>query len=327
MDGIMERMLADQLGERKRKLEQALSAARDADEITALLRDIDVALEKYSRGRYGLCESCGEPIEAERLMADPLVRYCIEHLNAAEQKALERDIDLAAQIQNALLPKRDMPLPGWEFAYYYRAAGTVSGDYLDLIIPDSAAGSFYFMTGDVTGKGIAASMLMSQLHGSVRTLSHSGLPVHRLVEQANRLFCEGSLSSHFATLVLGSAYDSGRLEICNAGHCSPMLIRGRKVDTISSTGLPLGVICNSPYTAVSHQLQKGDYVVMYTDGLTEARNGSGEQFGEDRLVDLLRAREFVAGDEIISTCVAELAAFTGHGKFMDDLAILALKKK
>src|SRR5260370_8803793 len=111
-------------------------------------------------------------------MADPLVRFCLDHLTNAEQRALESDLSLAARNQRALLPKAGLAPDGWDARYHYQPAGMVSGDYCDLFETD---GGLLFMLGDVSGKGVAASRLMSHLHPPFRTLAPTGLPLVRLL--------------------------------------------------------------------------------------------------------------------------------------------------
>ncbi len=323
----IEAMFSMQLQERKQRLQEAVARSGDPQGINHLLRDVDEALAKISAGTYGLCETCHEPIESERLAVDPLIRYCIDHLSETEQRALERDLQLARQIQIGLLPKKGGILPGWESAYHYEPSGQVSGDYCDIIIPSESPDSFFFIVGDVTGKGIAASMLMSQLHATFRTLAGTGLPLSRLMERANRLFCEASLTTHFATLVCGLANKAGDIEISNAGHCLPMVLRGGRVDKLSSSGLPLGVTCDGKYEIERTKLENGESLLLYTDGLTESVGKSGEMYGEQRIMDLLTNRLGTSPSELVSACVDDLDFFTGNMRRTDDLTIMAIQKK
>lgn len=323
----IESMFARQLEERKLRLQEAASKARDSRQLNELLRDVDQALDKISNGTYGLCETCHEPIESERLAFDPLTRYCIDHLSESEQHALERDIELARQIQTRLLPKRGAILPGWDSAYHYEPSGQVSGDYCDIITAADSADSFFFIVGDVTGKGIAASMLMSQLHAMFRTLTGTGLPLSRLMERANRLFCEASLTTHFATLVCGIADSSGKVEISNAGHCLPLVLRGDGVETLQSSGLPLGVACDSRYGTEGMKLQSGESLFIYTDGLTESVGKSGELYGEKRMLRLLGKQFPFHPSELISACVDDLDLFSGNAGRTDDLTMMVIRKK
>ncbi len=191
--------LRTELEQRRERLHAALhSPAADAS-LSQLLTAVDTALSRIDQGTFGLCEECHDKIEAERLLADPLVRFCLDHLTSAEQRALESDLSLAARIQRALLPKPGLAPAGWDVRYHYQPAGMVSGDYCDLFETD---GGLLFMLGDVSGKGIAASMLMSHLHATFRSLAEAGLPLDRMVENANRIFCESTLAGQFATLVV-----------------------------------------------------------------------------------------------------------------------------
>lgn len=323
----IESMFAKQLEERKQRLQEALTKARDPRQLDGLLRDVDLALEKISAGAYGLCETCREPIEADRLAMDPLTRYCIEHLSESEQHALERDLELARQIQTGLLPKKELALPGWDGAYHYEPSGQVSGDYCDLIIPADSPRSFYFIIGDVTGKGIAASMLMSQLHAMFRTLTGNGLPLGLLMERTNRLFCEASLTTHFATLVCGLAHESGEVEISNAGHCLPMILRDQAVERHSASGLPLGIACDGKYETDKLNLKSGESLLLYTDGFSEATDNTGVLYGEERILRLIAGRAGASSSELIDACVSDIDSFSGKGKRSDDLTIMVIRKE
>jgi len=207
--------LRTELEQRRERLHTALhSPAADAS-LSQLLTAVDEALRRIDHGTFGLCETCHDSVEPERLLADPLVRFCLDHLSSVEQRALESDLSLAARIQRALLPSPDMAPTGWDVRFHYQPAGMVSGDYCDLVETDSG---LLFMLGDVSGKGVAASMLMSHLHATFRSLAEAGLPLDRMVEDANRIFCESTLAGQFATLVIGRAAHDGSVEFVSAGH-------------------------------------------------------------------------------------------------------------
>lgn len=327
MGNPIESMILQQLQDRKDRLREAIAESPNARHLVHLLQDVDAALEKVSNGTYGLCETCNDTIEVDRLFADPLVRNCLAHLSAPEQRALERDLDLAYQIQAALLPKRDLVLPGWGSAYHYEPAGPVSGDYCDTIVTENNQDSFYFMVGDVSGKGIAASMLMSQLHATFRTLAGTGMPLDQIVERANRTFCEATLVTHFATLACGLANNSGEIEICNAGHCLPLIVRQGKVERLPSSDLPLGIFCGGQYHSQRTKLDHGESLVLYTDGLSETMNGSGEQYGEERLMKLLTENPSLPPSGLVSASLNDLGIFSDSSRRMDDLTIVVLQRK
>src|SRR5580765_5971242 len=176
--------LHNQLEERKRRLEAAIVAAPRNAGLAGLLHEVDSALDRMSKGTYGLCQECHDPVEQDRLLADPLVCYCLDHLSQSERTALQRDLDLASAVQRNLLPSKNLRAGNWETAYHYAPIGPVSGDYCDLI---PSNGQLFFVLGDVSGKGVAASMLMTQLHALFRSLIRMALPLSQIVTHANRV--------------------------------------------------------------------------------------------------------------------------------------------
>src|SRR6266536_688543 len=319
-----EPLLREQLIDRRYKLEIAANGFSEPSEVLRLLREVDAALQRMDQGTYGLCDVCHDPVESERLIANPLTRLCIDHLTSSEQRALEDDLALAARIQSGLLPQPSQKIDGWEIAYHYQPAGIVSGDYCDLIGSDDQ--SLLFVLGDVSGKGVAASMLMAHLQAMFRTLISINLPLEEIVERASRVFCESTLPTHYATLVCGKANTSGAIEICNAGHLPPLLLRKGSIRSIEATGLPVGVFCNEHFSVNRFQMDKDDTLFLYTDGLSEALDGAGSEYGVERLSALLRANHGMAAKDLISTCVSEVEAFRLRRSITDDVTLMAIKR-
>ena len=150
-----------------------------------------------------------------------MARVCLDCLTPKQQRALEYDLELAAQIQKGLLPPVRRCFPGWDISYHYQPAGVVGGDYCDLITGNH--GELYFVMADVSGKGVAAAMLSSNLRAVFRSLIPVGLETAELVTRANRLFRQSALPTQYATLVFGKHDPSGDFEIVNAGHLPVML--------------------------------------------------------------------------------------------------------
>ncbi len=326
MDTVRDSVLRDQLLDRRRRLQASVVELKGAAYLENLLQEVDSALERIDRGSYGLCEFCHESIEAERLLSDPLVRYCLDHLTADQQRALEQDLGLAARIQSGLLPKQNLTFGGWEAYYHYEAVGPVSGDYCDLVISEDGKGGLFFLLGDVSGKGVAASMLMAHLHAIFRSLISVGLRVNQLVERANRLFCEGKMPEHFATLVCGRASNSGEVEVCNAGHCPPLVIRRGQVASMEATGLPLGVFSSGQFAVESTQLAVGDTLFLYSDGLSEARNGSNAEFGTARLSGLVGSLHALPPQALTRASLEDLSSFLSGAPRADDLTIMVIRR-
>jgi phosphoserine phosphatase RsbU/P len=316
--------LRTQLANRRQKLSSAVASFPGRLDLSSLLQEVDAALSRMDDGTFGLCETCHDPIEKDRLIADPLIRFCLDHLTEPQQRALVQDLDLAARIQSALLPKPGLVHGGWRTAFHYQPAGPVSGDYCDLIPADD--GSLYFILGDVSGKGIAASMLMSHLQAMFRTLTGVGLPLNQIIERASRLFCESTLSNHYATLVCGRAEKNGDVALCNAGHLAPLLGQGGRVRPINSTGLPLGMFCSEEFSIEKARLKKGDCLLFYTDGLSEAHNPAGTEFGVQPLIEIVRSRQSMTAQELVDACVAKSSQYRADLPLKDDLTLMALER-
>ena len=323
MENVATAAFRTQLLDRRGRLESARAAHPQADHLARLLDEVDSALERMDEGTYGLCEYCHEPVEAARLMADPLTRFCIDHLNAEQQRALQQDLDLAVRIQTSLLPQRNLRAGGWEACYHYEPAGPVSGDYCDLVASDSG---IFFITADVSGKGVASSLLMSHLHAIFHSLLPADMPVGALLQRANRVFCESTLPSFYATVVCGRAYPNGEVDICNAGHCPPLLVRRNGAAAIEAAALPLGLFCTGEYEATRLRLGPGDALVLYTDGLSEARNRADEEYGPERLTRLLKGAHGQAPDGVTSTCLADLERFLDGAPKSDDVTLMVVRR-
>jgi sigma-B regulation protein RsbU (phosphoserine phosphatase) len=200
-------------------------------------------------------------------------------------------------------------------AYHYEPAGIVSGDYCDLVTAES--GDFYFILGDVTGKGVAASMLMVHLHAMFRTLIPMRLPLRELVERASRVFCESTLPTHYATL---------DVEVCNAGHLPPLLIGPGKVLPLDPTGLPLGAFCDEEFATSRIRVEPGEALLLYTDGLSEARDRNGRMYGNERIQGLAQGQHEKRPQDLIGFCLKDLSAFRKDVPAGDDLTIMAVRR-
>lgn len=316
----------EQLTERRQRLERALAHSEPTEGLTQLLEQIDAALHRIEVGTYGLCEACHDPIEHERLLIDPLLRNCLDHLTPREQRALERDLDLAFHIQQGLLPKADIQHGNWVAAYRYEPAGPVSGDYCDVLLPENEKEAMMFFVGDVAGKGVAASILMGHLHAMFRSLATAQLPLNELIARANRIFCEGTLTAHYATLISGVALADGRVELCNAGH-PPVFVVGRDgVRSIDSTAPPIGLFCTIDFPTLHVHVARRERLVVYSDGVTEAQNAAGEQFGEERLRASLARYVSLPPKELIEACLDEVRVFRS-GRAMDDVTMFVLERR
>lgn len=314
-------LLRDQLLLRREKLQKAVSKAETSN-LLLLLEQVDKALERVDGDSFGICEVCNGTVEAQRLLADPLASICLDCLTPEQARALERDLELAARIQNGLLPKQDFVADPWKVSYHYEPAGLVSGDYCDLV---THGNELYFMLGDVSGKGVAASMLMANLHAMFRVLVPTGLPLEQLVERANRIFCESTLPTQYATLIAGKASQCGKVEICNGGHLSPFHVSASGVTAIESSTVPVGLFCDQKFSSSEIHLSPGDSLALYTDGLTESLGHDGSEYGPRRLSHLLQRCFTRSSKELLQECIEDVLAFRASSQKFDDQTLMVLQ--
>ena len=304
----------------------AITRSRPHDEgLARLLSEVDAALGRIEAGTFGLCETCHDPIEPEYLAREPIARFCLGDLSRDDQRALEEDLESAARIQQSHLPRLATAIPGWEFAFAFEPAGPVGGDCCDVVTHEGSDEAT-FLLGDVSGKGIPAAMLAASLQATVRTLAAPGLSVCGLVDRANRVVRSASVSRAFATLVCGRVSPGGSLQVCNAGHCPPLLRGGGSVREVPPTGLPVGTFLSSAYGVHELRLGDGDFLVAFSDGLTEARDTDGTEYGSERLAAVLASLERPSARDVVASCLADLHGFTGGRARGDDLSLLVVRR-
>jgi sigma-B regulation protein RsbU (phosphoserine phosphatase) len=240
-----------------------------------------------------------------------------------EDSEIRAQLDLAAQVQLGLLPRPHCCIAGWETAFSYEAAGHISGDYLDLI--EDGEDAFYFVLGDVSGKGIAASLLMSHLHATLRALLASRNSLEDVVRETSRLFCQNSLPAQFATLAIGHATNTGDVRLVNAGHTSVLLAKRGGVAVFPATGMPLGMFCATDFAATQFLVQPGDSLFLYSDGVTEAEGTDGTEYGVDRVQKKLVDTVGADPGEIIAAMKTDLQSFVAVPTLADDRSMLALR--
>jgi len=315
--------IKEQLAERKELLQDAVKVSPENRNLNKLLNDVDTALIEMDEGSYGICEICNEPIETESLLADPLLKVCLSHLNTVQRRALEDDLEYAGKIQQAMLPEKEIKTDEWEFAHHYRPASIVSGDFCDLIPAND--GSHIFILGDVSGKGVSASLMMSSLHALIHSLQSFNLPINEILQKANRLFCESTLSTNYATIVVGRVVPDGTIEMCVAGHNPPLIVKDGKVTPVGATGVPVGLFCSADYDVERFKLNKNDFLFLYTDGLSEASVNETE-YGTDRIIEHIAELNGKSANEIITHALLKQETFLGNMKLEDDITVAAIRK-
>jgi sigma-B regulation protein RsbU (phosphoserine phosphatase) len=167
---------------------------------------------------------------------------------------------------------------------------------------------------------------MAHLRAMFRALVPAGLPLGTLMERASRVFCESTLPTHYATLVCGRAGEDGDVEICNAGHPPPLVVRGAAIESVEATGLPVGMFCSEQFGVSRVHLSAGDALLLCTDGVLEAENEARVAYASDRLRAILARSRDLPASSIVDACVDDLRTFVGGARYADDVTLMAIRR-
>jgi sigma-B regulation protein RsbU (phosphoserine phosphatase) len=249
---------------------------------------------------------------------------------AVEKGRMERELQMALGVQASLLPRETPEVPGWAFEARWQPARTVSGDYYDFVPLDG--GQLGLVIADVSDKGMPAAVFMALTRSTIRaTVSRLASPADAIAE-ANRLICADSADGMFVTLFYAQLEPaSGALTYVNAGHNPPLLCRagdqGDKVlEELRPTGMALGVVDDFPFEQRTLELQPGDSILLYTDGVPDASDEGQEQFGMERLRRVILEQRMAPLAAMVSALERAIAELTGGATQFDDIAMLAVKR-
>ena len=228
-------------------------------------------------------------------------------------------------IQIALMPERSPKVPGWSVWLFTRTANEVGGDLVDL--QTIGTETFRISLADVAGKGLKAALFTTKLQATLRALAPDLVTLAELGAKVNRIFHRDSLRNFFVSLVcIELKSNSGSVRMINAGHLPPVLVKGRAVEETRKGDPAIGIFRESAYNEDHVELKEGDLLIVYTDGLTEAKNENDEFFGTQRLLNLLPLlgdRDAADAGEML---VREVDRFIGHARAYDDLSLVILKR-
>jgi len=268
-----------------------------------------------------------EPLTTGRtwLLLSATALFFVLILELRDKLTLKGDLEVARQIQFGLLPFEPFEREGLRVVTTMRPANTVGGDYFDLI--ELGDGRVAIAVGDVAGKGMPAALLMALLQGSLRTLISAGFRGAELVAKLNAHLCASIPSNRLVTFFYGELEPgTGILTYVNAGHNPPFVLGPSGVATrLAATGMALGVAPEAPYEAMTLDLDPGDRLLLYTDGVTEATNpATEEEYGDVRLEAWVRPRAKEPGRALIDSVVADVLRFCGDGRPHDDMTLMCV---
>jgi sigma-B regulation protein RsbU (phosphoserine phosphatase) len=252
-------------------------------------------------------------------------------LELADKVTMKRDLEIAREIQTWLVPSQPPEVPGANIAFATRPQNSVAGDYYDAFYPNAEERErLMVVIADVAGKSVPAALLMATLQASLRTIAGENAPLADLVARLNRYACAHSLNGlRFTTAVL-SEYNpaSRKLTYVNAGHNAPILRRANgTLETLEVGGLPLGIRLDRNYETASLELRAGDALIFFTDGVVEAFNESGEEFGNERWLSAIRNLPDWDAQQTLQFLMKRVDEFAGATRQADDITCLVFRSR
>jgi len=251
-------------------------------------------------------------------------------LELADKVTMKRDLEIAREIQTWLVPSQPPEVAGAQIAFATRPQNSVAGDYYDAFYPDESRDRLMMVIADVAGKSVPAALLMATLQASLRTIAGEGASVADLVARLNHYACAHSLEGRRFTTAVFSEYDTAtrKLTYVNAGHNAPILRRANgKLETLEVGGLPLGIEIGSKYQTATIELHPGDALIFFTDGVVEAFNESGQEFGNDRWFGAIRSLPDWNAQETLQFLMKRVDEFVGTTRQGDDITCLVFRSK
>jgi sigma-B regulation protein RsbU (phosphoserine phosphatase) len=245
-----------------------------------------------------------------------------------EKRRMQEELKVASEIQMRLQPACPPPIEGYAVCAYSIPSREIGGDYYDYIERKKQR-RLAITLGDVSGKGIGAALLMSSLHAAVRAQTQTSHSIREMMSNLNDYIAENSPDNKFLTLFY-SELDTltGDLYYANAGHNAPILVRaaGGHVERLDATGLPIGILHDSRYTEACVRLWPGDVLVVYSDGISESVNTAEDEFGDERLVEVVRKNIHHTASKIRDRVDEALSRFVGTAAPVDDMTLLIVKR-
>jgi len=271
--------------------------------------------------------------DAQFLALSAVLFFILLALELADRITMKRDLEIAREIQHWLVPEKPPQIPGVDIAFATRPANTVAGDYYDAFVRAAPGGErLLVVVADVAGKSVPAALLMATFQASLQALSVTAGSLDELVAGLNRYACAHSLDGRRFTTAFFAEIDPATriLRYINAGHNAPMLRRASgRTERLEAGGLPLGIPVEGPsdgrYESAEIKLEAGDLLVIFTDGLVEAVNAAGEEFGEAGIFPILNSQPRQNAEATLKALMAEVDCFVGMARQHDDVTCLVLR--
>ncbi len=296
--------------------------------VQAYVHVIDHAIAQADDRTLGLCVVCHDYVEPELLEMDYTTCVCLDHLSAHAKRQLEDELELSQAVQRALLPQEIPAIPGLEVAAFSRPAQIVGGDYFDFV--HFADGTHGLAIADVAGHGVAAGLLMASIQTALHTLVPLCDSPAEVMQRINHFFCHNVHMTTFVTLFL-ARFDpqSNTLQYANAGHNPPLHVHANGAVSpttwLRPTAAAIGLVEEFAAKDRTVNMTPGDVLLLYTDGVTEAFNTRDEEFGAQRLAEVVLQSVDVPARDLVRAVRSAVEAFAEGRALDDDTTILACR--
>jgi sigma-B regulation protein RsbU (phosphoserine phosphatase) len=260
-----------------------------------------------------------------------LIFLLLLSLELADKVTMKRDLEIAREIQLWLVPSEPPPVPNASIAFATRPQNSVAGDYYDAFYPTATpegTGKLFLVIADVAGKSVPAALLMATFQASLHTIAGEGPPLQEIVPRVNRYACAHSLEGLRFTTALMAEYEPNTrtLAYVNAGHNAPVLRRKNGgIERLETGGVPLGIDADATFQTGTVELSPGDALVLFTDGVVDAFNDKGEEFGDGRLVETIRNLPEGPAQQSLQFLMRHVDNFVGATRQFDDITCLVLR--
>ena len=306
--------------------EKEVCLCNDEDIVEEHIHVIETSLEKIEEGTLGVCVVCHGYVDAQLLEMDYTVTVCLDHYSDEERRRLESELELSQVVQRALLPQRIPDIRGVELAAFSRPSEIIGGDYFDFF--QFRDGTHGLVIADVSGHGVAAGMLMSSLQTAIRTMAPETNSPAEILERINRFYIHNIHFTTFVTVFLAQ-FDPTTLTMTyvNAGHNPPAVRRRERAEItwLRPTAPAIGLAEEFHARMETIGFSQGDSLLLYTDGVTEVLNIGNEQFGQERLAELVHQHADRPAQDLLQAVRQAVSAFNGNRPLVDDVTMVALK--
>ena len=306
--------------------EKEICLCDDENRVEEHLHVIETSLEKIEDKSLGVCVVCHGHVDAILLEMDYTAAVCLDHYSDAERRRLESELELSQVVQRALLPQRMPNIRGVELAAFSRPSEIIGGDYFDFF--QFRDGTHGLVIADVSGHGVSAGMLMSSLQMAIRTMAPETDSPAEVLERINRFYIHNIHFTTFVTVFLARFDPVTRtLTYVNAGHNPPAVRRrvNSNIIWLKPTAPAIGLAEDFHARMESIGFSEGDSLLLYTDGVTEVMNISNEEFGQERLAQLVQQHAERPASDLLQAVRQALSVFGDNRPLVDDVTMVALK--